>query len=500
MNVSFSDFSKPSGGTYVVGAFEGSVFLDHAKAADKATRGQLKKAIAASGRFTGGKGQMLEVLAPSGLKVQRLVLIGLGRAEDFTALRAEEIGGAITASLLTTEKQVTFAIGTAKGMKVDAGELAARIGFGAKLRGYRFDQYRTRLKKEQRPTLAKIVVMTDETGSAKRAYKNLDAVADGIQFTRDLVSEPANILFPEEFARRCKDLEKLGVTVEVLGEKQMEKLGMGALLGVGQGSAKETQLVVMQWKGASDKNAQPIAFVGKGVCFDSGGISLKPGDGMWDMKWDMAGAGAVAGAMYALAARKANANVIGVIGLVENMPDADAQRPGDIVTSMSGQTIEVWNTDAEGRLVLADAVWYTQDRFKPKYMIDLATLTGAIMIALGSEYAGLFANNEDLAGGLLTSARTEGEGLWRMPLNDSYDRMIDSACADMKNISGGREAGSSVGAHFIQRFTNRVPWAHIDMAGMAWGKKARPTGPEGATGYGVRLLNRFIADHAEKAE
>ena len=286
--------------------------------------------------------------------------------------------------------------------------------------------------------------------------------------------------------------------MEVLGEKAMEKLNMGALLGVGQGSARESQLVVMQWKGASNKTAPTVAFVGKGVCFDSGGISLKPGDGMWDMKWDMAGAGAVAGVMHALAARKANANVVGVIGLVENMPGGDAQRPGDVVTSMSGQTIEVWNTDAEGRLVLADAVWYTQNRFKPKYMVDLATLTGAIMIGLGSEYAGLFATDETLAANLLDAAKAEGEGLWRMPLNDNYDKMIDSACADMKNISGGREAGSSVGAHFVKRFANGTPWAHIDMAGMAWGKKAKPTAPEGATGYGVRLLNRFVEQQFEK--
>jgi leucyl aminopeptidase len=420
MNVSFSDFTKPAGGAYVVGAFEGASLTNQAKAVDKQTRGQLKKAIAASGRFTGAKGQTLELLAPAGLKVQRVILLGLGKAQDFDALRAEEVGGSVTAGLLTTEKQVTFGIDHQKGMKVDAGELAARIAFGARLRAYRFDQYRTQLKKEQRPSLTKIVVMSDDLAGTRRVYRSLDAVADAITFTRDLVSEPANVLYPEEFARRCKTLEKYGVTVEVLGEKAMEKLGMGALLGVGQGSARESQLVVMQWKGASAKNAPTVAFVGKGVCFDSGGISLKPGDGMWDMKWDMAGAGAVAGLMHAVAARKANANVVGVIGLVENMPSGDAQRPGDVVTSMSGQTIEVWNTDAEGRLVLADAVWYTQNRFKPKVMVDLATLTGAIMIALGGEYAGLFATDETLAVDLLSAAKAEGEGLWRMPLNDSY--------------------------------------------------------------------------------
>ena len=293
------------------------------------------------------------------------------------------------------------------------------------------------------------------------------------------------------------ELRELGIDVEVLDEKKMKKLGFGALLGVGQGSVRPPRLVIMRWLGAKDKAAAPLAFVGKGITFDTGGISLKPGPGMEDMKWDMAGAGAVFGAMKAIAGRKAKANVVGVLALAENMPDGNAQRPGDIVTSLSGQTIEVLNTDAEGRLVLADALWYTQDRFKPRLMIDLATLTGAVIIALGSEYAAVFSNSDELVERLQASGKAVGENLWRLPLGDSYDREIDCDAADMKNISSGREAGSTIGAVFLQRFVNSVPWAHLDIAGTAWSKKDKPTVPKGATGYGVRLLDRLVAQYYE---
>jgi leucyl aminopeptidase len=310
------------------------------------------------------------------------------------------------------------------------------------------------------------------------------------------VSEPANIVFPESFAERVRErLIPLGVTVEILGESKLAKLGMGALLGVGQGSDRETQLVVMSYSGAPKvKNKKPVAFVGKGVTFDTGGISLKPGAGMEDMKWDMAGAGAVAGLIAALAGRKAKVNAVGVVALVENMPDGKAQRPGDIVKSMSGQTIEVLNTDAEGRLALADAIYYTIDRFKPQAVIDLATLTGAVIIALGSEFAGLFANDDGLADQLLAAGKESGEKLWRLPLADAYDKQIDTDAADMKNISDGRGAGSAIGAHFIKRFVKDTRWAHLDIAGVAWSKKDQPTVPKGATAFGVRLLDRFVAD------
>ena len=378
-----------------------------------------------------------------------------------------------------------------------SSELTAAVAMGAALRSYRFDRYRTKEKPEKKPTIATVEIAVDDVAAAKAAFGPLSALADGVIFTRDLVSEPANILYPVEFARRVKDLEKLGAKVEILGEAEMEKLGMGSLLGVGQGSVRESQLAVIQWMGAKDPKAQPIAFIGKGVCFDTGGISLKPADGMEDMIWDMGGAGAVAGLMHVLASRKAKVNAIGILGLVENMPDGGAYRPGDILTSMSGQTIEVINTDAEGRLVLADAVWYCQDRFKPKFMIDLATLTGAIVVALGHDLAGMYSNDEDLAANLLKASETSGDTLWRMPLQASYDKNLDSLAADMKN-TGGRPGGSITAALFIQRFTNGLPWAHLDIAATAWKKPSSvPTIPDGATGFGVRLLNDLVAANYE---
>jgi leucyl aminopeptidase len=381
------------------------------------------------------------------------------------------------------------------GMKVEPATFAAHFALGATLEAYSFDRYRTKQKPKEKPSLGKITVAADAATAARRAFTALSGVAGGVALARDLVSEPANILTPPEFAKRCKKLVDLGVTVEVLSPAQMKKLKMGAILGVGQGSEQPAQLVVMQWNGAA-KSKKPIAFVGKGVTFDTGGISIKPAGGMEDMKGDMGGAAAVTGLMHALAVRKAKANVIGVIGVVENMPDAGAQRPGDIVTSMSGQTIEVINTDAEGRLVLADALWYTQDRFKPQFMIDLATLTGAILISLGNEYAGLFSNNGELSEHLVAAGKAEGEPLWRMPMGEGYDKLLRSKFADMKNV-GGRNAGSITAAQFLKRFVGDVPWAHLDIAGKAWMNEARPTTPAWATGYGVRLLNRLVADYYE---
>jgi leucyl aminopeptidase len=326
----------------------------------------------------------------------------------------------------------------------------------------------------------------------------LAAVADGIFLARDLVNEPPNVLSPAEFTRRVKPLENLGVRVRALGENEMRRLGMGALLGVGQGSDRESQLVVMEWNGGRRAGSGPVALVGKGVCFDSGGLSLKTGAGMMGMKGDMGGAAAVAGTLHALAARKARAHVVGIVGLVENMPDGKAQRPDDVVKSMSGQTIEVLNTDAEGRLVLADALWYAQSQFKPKCVIDLATLTGAILIALGHEHAGLFSNNDTLAERLTQAGREEGEPVWRLPLGDAYDKLLKSKIADMKNI-GGPHAGSITAAQFLQRFVDKSAWAHLDIAGVAWQDgEHKELAPSWATGWGVRVLNRLIADHYEK--
>jgi leucyl aminopeptidase len=469
--------------------FEGPALSPAAEALDQASGGAVSRA--AAGRFKGAKGQALELVAPANLHADRVLMVGVGPRDKFDALGAEAAGAEAFKALKMTGV-------TTLELRFDAEPaLAAQAAFGARLASYRFDRYLTKEKPDKKPSIATVRVSASDPEAVETAYAPLSALADGITFTRDLVSEPANILYPAEFARRVKAMESLGLEVEILGEAEMEKLGMGSLLGVGQGSRRESQMAVIQWKGAADASARPVAIVGKGVCFDTGGISIKPAEGMEDMKWDMGGAGAVAGLMVALPTRKAKANVVGILGLVENMPDGNAQRPGDIVTSMSGQTIEVINTDAEGRLVLADALWYCQDRFKPKFMVDLATLTGAIIISLGNDYAGLFSNNDSLAGELLASSAAEGENLWRMPLPPQYDRMLDTLAADMKNI-GGRAGGSITAALFIQRFVNGLPWAHLDIAGVAWRKPSTAAHtPDGASGFGVRLLNRLIADKYE---
>ncbi|MBL8697375.1 MAG: leucyl aminopeptidase [Alphaproteobacteria bacterium] len=499
MKIGFAKLEIPSTGTYVVGVHEDRKLTSSATALDKRTRGMLSAAMAGS-RFKGRKGEMLDILQPRGVKAHRVVLLGLGKPADLGSLRLQRLGGLVTAHLNRLgETTATVAIDAIADANPTAPTMAAQFAYGARLRSYRFDKYRTREKPEHKPTLRSLALAVEDQAAARKLFAPLSRVADGVHATRDVVSEPPNVIYPATFAERCKQLEELGVKVEVLDEKQMAKLGMGALLGVAQGSAKPPRIVVMQWSGAPDAaDKRPIAFCGKGVTFDTGGISLKPAAGMEDMKWDMAGAGAVLGVMTALAGRKAKVNAVGVVGLVENMPDGNAQRPSDIVTSMSGRTIEVLNTDAEGRLVLADVCWYTQDRFKPKAMIDLATLTGAIIIALGHEFAGLFANNEDLAAGLLAAGRATGEKLWRMPLGDVFDRQIDSDAADVKNIAGDRAAGSTIGAVFIQRFVNDVPWAHLDIAGVAWSKKDHATTPKGATAFGVRLLDRLVADRYEE--
>ena len=444
-------------------------------------------------RFTGAEGQTLDLIAPAGSTADRFVLVGAGPRASFSASAARNAGARAyaSASKVSGSSQLTL-------LAQDfASEHAAQAAYGVELAAYRFDRYRTRAKPESKPTIETVIVEAADAQGVERAYAPLAAIAAGVSFARDLVSEPANVLYPEEFGRRVAALASMGLEVEILGEAELEALGMAALVGVGRGSVRQSQLAVIQWRGAEDADAQPLAFVGKGVCFDSGGISIKPADGMEDMKWDMGGAGAVAGLMHALAGRKARVNVVGILGLVENMPDGDAQRPGDVVTSMSGQTIEVINTDAEGRLVLADALWYCQNRFKPAFMIDLATLTGAVIVSLGNDYAGLFSNDDSLAGKLLTASTEEAEWLWRLPLPAQYEKLIESPIADMKNI-GGRAGGSITAALFLQHFVNGLPWAHLDIASTAWKKPSSvPTIPDGATGFGVRLLDRFVADNYE---
>ncbi len=497
MQINFVKSEIPDEGALVVGVTEAEELSGLIDQLDKKSKGAVERALKAS-RFTGAKGQVVELLAPAGLDLDRVLVVGLGKPGDFKPGAAETFGAQAIARLLTSgEKTVTLLLQLPKEATAeDDAQAAVRAALGALLRSYRFDLYRTTQKKTDKPTLAKVNIGTGETADAKKAWRSLEAVARGITFARDLVSEPPNVLHPEEFAKRARKLEDMGVEVEVLGEKEMSKLGMHSLVGVGLGSERESQLLVMQWKGARDRNAQPIAFVGKGVTFDTGGISLKPGPGMDAMKYDMGGAAAVTGLMHALAGRKAKVNAIGICGLVENMPDGKAQRPGDVVKSMSGQTIEILNTDAEGRLVLADALWYCQNRFKPKFMVDLATLTGAIRISLGLEIAGLFSNDDELSARLLAAGKAEGEELWRMPLGERFDKLIDSPIADMKNI-GGQFAGSITAAQFIQRFVNKLPWAHLDIAGTAWAEESRGSIPKGASGFGVRLLNRLVADNYE---
>ncbi|MDX3909688.1 MAG: leucyl aminopeptidase [Sphingobium sp.] len=442
---------------------------------------------ARAARFSGDAGTTFESFVDEAGAVLRVVLLGTGNGSESDL---EKAGGALTARLSTSgavHAAVEFPLGA-------SGISAARLAFGARLRGWRIDRYRTRQSEKAKPTLNAVTVVSRE-GNAE--WQRLAAVADGVAFTRELVSEPANILYPESFVERCQHLTELGVEITVLDEAQMAELGMGALLGVAQGSPRKPRIIAMRWDGTNGAQAKPVAFVGKGVTFDSGGISLKPGAGMEDMKWDMGGAGAVAGAMKALAGRKAKAHVVGICGLVENMPDGNAQRPGDIVTSMSGQTIEVLNTDAEGRLVLCDVITWTQKTFAPEIIVDLATLTGAMMVALGDQHGGLFANDDGLAADLSAAGEAAGETLWRFPMSDAYNKMIDSPIADMKNI-GPRFAGSITAAQFIKRFVDEgVKWAHLDIAGMVWADKPGPVWDKGATGYGVRLLDRLVADKFE---
>lgn len=470
---------------------DGRALAGTGSALDAAASGALSKAMSHS-RFTGAANSSLTVAAPAGVDARSVLLVGAGAADKFDDLAVETAAAAAYHAAKMSGAEV---------LTIDAAHLsaeqAARVGFAVRLAAYRFVKYLTKQKADKIPSVTTVRVVTSDAAAAEAAFGPLSAVADAVLFSRDLVAEPANILYPAEFARRVKELEHLGLEVEILGEAEMEKLGMNTLLAVGVGSERESQLAVIKWNGGKEGEA-PIAFVGKGVCFDTGGISLKPADGMEEMKWDMGGAAAVAGLMHALAGRKAKANVVGVLGLVENMPDGKAQRPGDVVVSMSGQTVEVLNTDAEGRLVLADALWYTQERFKPKFMIDLATLTGAMIVSLGLEYAGVFSNDDDVANAILAAGPKVGENVWRMPIPAAYERHIDSPIADVKNMGNGRAGGSITAALFLQRFTNGTPWAHIDIAPTAWVKDSRnPTVPDGAVGYGVRLLDRMVADTYE---
>ncbi|CAN5885832.1 leucyl aminopeptidase [soil metagenome] len=496
MKVEFSAFPKAFSGNVAAFVAADKQLLASAQSINSAVGGTIARAIG-TGRFTGAKGQSLMLLGQSG-KIDRLSLLGVGKGTDLDARSAEALGGILAADANAAgQKAIAVAIDPVKVSTLAPGEIAARIALGAQLRNYRFDKYKTKDKPEQKNALEKITVFVANPAEARRAYDGLGSVVDAVFLTRDLVSEPANVLYPVEFARRARQLTKLGVKVEILGEAEMKKLGMNVLLAVGQGSPRQSQLLVMRWmKGPKDQ--KPVALSGNGVFFDTGCISLKPVTGREDMKSDMGAAGAVTGAMHLLASRKARVNVVAVCALVENMPDGNATRPGDVVMSMSGQTVEIINTDAEGRLILCDAMWYAQEKFKPQAMVELSTLTGAIIVALGHERAGLFSNNTALSNKLRAAGAAIGEKLWRLPLGPKYDKMIDSEIADMRNVTNSRDGSSITAAQFLQRFVqDGVAWAHLDIAGVAWGKGDSTT-PKGATAYGVRLLDAWIAANYEK--
>jgi leucyl aminopeptidase len=499
MRISFTDERNQTSGALVVFALKGKILSPSAEAFDARSGSAIRRGMD-SARNKGDKGKSFEILAPSNTDATRILVAGVGEASALDAQAVQNAGGAALGQYKTSgEEQVMIFADALDGLTLSPADFAANLAFGALLKSYAFEKYFTKKSESQsRVTVKRLVVVTDDPKGAKKAFEPLEKIAEGIFFTRDLVSEPANVIYPESLADACRTLTKLGVDVDVLGEERMTELGMGALLGVGQGSARESQLVVMEWNGAKASKKGPVMFVGKGVTFDTGGISIKPAAGMEMMKWDMGGAGAVIGLMKALAGRKAKVHAVGIVALVENMPSSTAQRPGDVVTSMSGQTIEVINTDAEGRLILADALHYGQENFKPQFIVDLATLTGAMITALGNEYAGLFCNDDALAQQVYDAGIAENEKVWRFPLHDNYDKMINSQIADMKNVGTGGKAGSITAAQFLARFIRRgTPWAHLDIAGMAWADNENSTVPKGGTGYGVRLLNRLVADHYE---
>jgi leucyl aminopeptidase len=494
VKVGFVPFSTAPRGILVVFSDEALKFGPATRKA-LGTAASLVKRAAATSQFKGKSGSTLDILAPEGIRIQSLIVIGNGKASELKEKDFLKFGGIAAGKLRPGNEALTIIAETPDG--AIKPESAAAIAVGARLRAYKFDRYKTKKKDGEDGALrAEISVAVDDVAAARKAFAPNAHTVDGVITARDLVNEPPNILFPVEFARRAAQLRKLGVDVEVLDVKAMTKLGMGALLGVAQGSSRPGRTVIMRWNGGK-RGDQPVAFIGKGVCFDTGGISIKGAASMEDMKGDMGGAACVVGLMHALAGRKAKVNAVGAIGLVENMPDGNAQRPGDIVTSMSGQTIEIINTDAEGRLVLADVLWYVTKKFKPKFMVDLATLTGAIMVALGTEYAGLFSNNDELAERLIKVGLETGERVWRMPLGPEYDKLIDSQFADMKN-TGVRNGGSITAAQFLQRFVDNTPWAHLDIAGTAMGAPKTEINQSWGSGYGVRLLERLVAEYYER--
>jgi leucyl aminopeptidase len=498
MQIEFATADLPEAGNLVVMAGADGLLGSSADRLDRRLDGAIRRAIELAGaRFK--RGHVLDLLCPAGLGLDRLLVLGLGKPAEASPLDLETAGGSLAVKLKEVGvRRASVAVDRLQGLAHAPVEVAVRLAAGARLRGYAFEKYRSKEDEENGKTrLEALTLLLERPDEAKGRYGAVGAVLDAVAQGRDLVSEPANVLTPRAFAEACRELgSKTGLDVEVLEPATLRELGMNLLLAVARGSAEEPYVAVLRWSGGRPEEP-PVALLGKGVCFDSGGISIKPAGGMEEMKWDMGGAAAVFGAMRALAARRAKVNAVGVLGLVENMPSGTAQRPGDVVRSMSGLTVEVINTDAEGRLVLADLIHYTIDRFAPRVMVDLATLTGAIIVALGHEQGGLFTADDDLAQKLQAAGAAVGEKLWRMPLGDEYAEHVKSEIADLKNVGRAREAGATAGAIFLKRFAGEVPFAHLDIAGTTWTKRDLALAPKGATGFGIRLLERWIADNYE---
>ena len=499
MKISFSTPNFETDSILVVGIFEEKKLSFSADTLDNKTSGIITNTLKKHKKFNGRFKENIVLHNFSDIDAHSIILVGLGKAEDLDAEKLRDLGGFIVGNFQNCgEKKISFLFKEFKGTELNSVEIGTSIAEGALLRSYRFDKYKTQIKEKDKPTLETFDIMSAEAPAIEEAFASVEPVCEAVFTARNLVNEPANIVYPESLVDEAKALKSLGVDVDVLDEKDMKKLGMNSLLSVGQGSARESYLIVMKYNGdSSAEDKSPVAFIGKGVTFDTGGISLKPGNGMEEMKADMAGAAAVIGLMKALAGRKAKVNAIGVVGAVENMPSSNATRPGDVVTSLSGQTIEIINTDAEGRMVLADALWYTQDKYKPKFMIDLATLTGAVIVALGHHNAGVMSNDDELAKQIFEAGEKTAETNWRLPLGKKYNKQVDSDIADVRNTSNAKGAGTITAGQFLQRFVNKKTWAHIDIAGVEHTSKNTDIAPKGATGYGVRLLNQFVADFYE---
>lgn len=494
MHIQFSQQILKENGSLILGVLEENKLLLPTESFNTKTNNHILRAIEKS-TFQGKKNEILEIAAPFNTEFNRIVLIGLGSASKITKQSLQELGGKIF-TICRKDKNITIFIDKIPHTKSIADdELQALIAAGLKNRSFTFYQYKTK-KTDEKSHIEEAYFIAHLSEQNAKSFEPLSHIVDGVHLTRFLVSEPPNVLYPETMAEHAKELTKLGVQVEIFNKQDIQRLKMGGLIGVSQGSQKDPRFIVLQWNNG-DKKQAPVAIVGKGVTFDSGGISIKPSANMEDMKYDMGGSGVVIGTMKALAARKAKVNVVGIMAMCENMPSGSALKPADVLTTMSGQTVEVQNTDAEGRLILADALWYAQSRFKPQAMIDFATLTGAMVVALGKEYAGLFSNNHDLSAKLIKAGEDVNEKVWRFPMGPEYDEDIDSVIADMKNIGSGNGAGSITAAQFLERFVNNVPWAHVDIAGVAWDKKGRPLSEKGATGFGVRLMNQYFIDHFE---